>query len=139
MHNVFKAKYVDKTTIESIRILAQEMKNRDISGLDVMAERVFAEKERDRQFDILLKKEQSYSQKNEKTLIESSPFTRYYREKLKEYDEMLKQRMDSLNMPQHLNEFYCPALFNLLVDKLYSIPMWTGEEDSFDTIKNLHC
>lgn len=38
IHNMFKSKYVDEETIFSIKILAQETKNRNLAGLNVMAE-----------------------------------------------------------------------------------------------------
>lgn len=53
----------------------------------------------------------------------NSPFHHYFAEVRKKLDEEFKQ---SGSKGLFENEFYCPELYNLLLDQFYLLPVWSG-------------
>jgi hypothetical protein len=70
------------------------------------------------------------SRKNDKfklSLASESPFTKYFTIKINYFSDLLKQYdMDCNNNNLAKNENYCPALFEIINEKLYILPMWSG-------------
>jgi len=88
---------------------------------------------------------------SEEKLTKDSPFTTYYKNKMKDWLPNTNTKSSNLE----LNEFYSPELFEIIKKKLHIVPLWTGfvfqrinilkvltripnlpVESSFDILKN---
>lgn len=59
--------------------------------------------------------------KNER---ERSPFEHYFKKKIATYSELLK--VENNNNFYAPNKYFSPALFEIIRDELYKIPLWSG-------------
>ena len=63
----------------------------------------------------------------EESIKNSSPFKSYYNNVFQNQANILNQKQELDKSQNYLpNEFFCPELFEILHDKLYLIPLWTG-------------
>jgi thiamine monophosphate synthase len=61
----------------------------------------------------------------EKNIKKESPFNDHFNQKLLYYDEIVQQKTkDNERRVLTTNEFYCPAIFNLLATQLHKIPLY---------------
>ena len=128
IYNILNNQYLDSTVLFSINLMRNEVKDRKLSKLDISCERTVDEVTRDTIFDYFLTESNVFIDPDFKQQIKkSSPFEDYFSKKIKLYQDQLKIRIENnLNLGLKLNEFYCPSLFNLLFNKLYLLPLWSG-------------
>ena len=62
---------------------------------------------------------------DEKSLKKNSPFRIYYYKLIKKYMQNIKQNL-STNDNQVLNDYYCPMMFNIILDYIHVLPFWSG-------------
>jgi hypothetical protein len=124
IYNVFNNKFANGDMLFSLNYLSNISKTQDYGYLANRTNQ--NEKERDRLFEEFLNESNIYVEDDvEQTIRNSSPFKTRYEEILtkKQIEIDNSEKINSTNV---INEFYCPQLFELIKDKLYNIPMWTG-------------
>ncbi len=129
IHNVFNNIFNDESVTYSLNVLVQEIKNRDLSKIDIDNGRNSPEEiERDKMFQQFVKDSNIYFVNDyEKNIKKESPFNDHFNQKLLYYDEIVQQKTkDNEKRVLTSNEFYCPAIFNLLATQLHKIPLWSG-------------
>ena len=124
---IFNSQKINENMLKSLNIINREIKKRDLETVDVNGTREPYLRERDEMF-IELKREFLIKNTDFKGNIKkNSPFNDYFLAKIQAYQAILKEQEKVFGYEQlNNNEFYCPKLFNILVDKLYILPLWSG-------------
>ena len=124
--NIFNNKYFDQTVDYSLKAIRTELINRDLHRVNV--ENISNPRllKRNEQFAKLLElsEDQSFLDSN-KTIIENSPFKKYF----DNYFASIQSNIDNrtrVNSNLKPNPYYQPELFNIIRKQMYIIPLWSG-------------
>lgn len=121
IHTILKSEYQDETVAKSLRIIANQLKDRGITSNDI----ILLEKDDKNKTESTTNKEVEI---DENTLKAKSPFGIYFRNKVLTYDINLVEKNNenkSANCPK--NAYFSTALFDILMDKIHLLPLWTGK------------
>lgn len=128
IHNVFTNPYLDSSVYESLQFLAQEIKIRHLSTLNIDELPSPQQRERDESFEKLVQQTNIYlSVDYEENIKKNSPFKHYYDNLIYKFNDQIKdQTIQNSKTDIIKNEYYSPQLFWILEDKLYLLPLWSG-------------
>ena len=127
VYNIFNNKFLDSTVIYSLNIITLELRERNISKVNISEANTPQEQKRDNDFDYILHESNIYFSNDLKNSTKyMSPFFHYYESKISEYKEKIKILSNHDQQLNKKNQFYSPELFNLIQNKLYLLPLWTG-------------
>ncbi|CAF1144677.1 unnamed protein product, partial [Brachionus calyciflorus] len=121
--NIFNNQYFDRSVVYSLNTLKIKIRERNLSNLDISGERNPEKLSRDIDFKKFLKGTNENIGEKEEIIFRNSPFKTYFDELISKYKVRI-QKTTSKYMIN--NEYFCPDLFNILENKLYLVPLWTG-------------
>ena len=117
IHNIFYCKSMDSSVLFSIRVLQTELLNRNLQKLNV-------------NIDVNIRRpifeNKSQIEIDEQSIIEHSPFKKFFDEQINLYDGNIKRRTEENTKNNEVNTFYCPEAFEIIKKKLYLLPLWSG-------------
>jgi hypothetical protein len=116
MINIFYNPYYEESLSVSLNFLREKLKSFE----NIIQENLIEEENEDQQFKVF---EDTGTIENIK---QNSPFGIYYSDLIEQYQKKLNLHMIKKLKVAIGNEFYCPALFNLIEEKLYLMPLWSG-------------
>jgi hypothetical protein len=125
-YNIFNQKKLTVSCLKSIAKLRQDIENRDIKNI--------FENEKEKKAEFSSEKNNLHF-KNENIFIatetaqnikNNSPFLKYFAELFINYKNIVDKHNENNPNLTATNEFYCPELFELIVDQIYIMPLWTG-------------
>lgn len=130
VHNIFNNKNLDDSVIISINLINKEIMTKKMPTIEILESDTNAERERNSSFEYLLNqsKDLIFLDKSfDQNLKNSSPFSIYFKEKIRIMEFELNSRANLNNIEKlSSNEFYCPLVFSLISDFLYLTPLWTA-------------
>ena len=113
----------DESVIFSLNMMSTEIINRKLSNFNIEQSRSFIDAKRHEYFKKFMKESDSDFRSDFKNRLKnSSPFYKYYNEIIINFSTSISSADDS---PKN-NYYYNPKLFQILHDRLYLIPFWSG-------------
>ena len=128
IHNIFNNEFLDVSVYESLHFMAQEIRKRHLSSLNIDDTASPQQKERDKYFEDLLKESNIYiSVDFEENVKQNSPFSNYYNLMIQKLNKTINEKKEESIKNCYLkNEYFCPKLFGILEEKIHLLPLWTG-------------
>jgi hypothetical protein len=125
IYNVFNIKKRNQSFISSICLIENRLKNRNLDQ-----DFFYDESEKDRQryqskMELNSKSNLIYTKRQLKGLKNSSPFKKYFEKIIySNFKNKISQEYSKENLEENI--FYNPALFTLIYDVMYLLPLWSG-------------
>lgn len=128
IYNLFMSPKMNTSFLVSFNFVRNELRNRNLyNEIDLI---VTSNTDEDllREDDLIDKtlKYVSVDLNELNSIQRNSPFTTYFRKELNRYKIALQNNPTYNDVNDPVNDLYDPRLFNIIVVRLYHIPMWTG-------------
>lgn len=121
VYKLFNMNKMNAFFFESYRELKQEVQNHNLQSTDVNNDAT-SDNEGLKNTTIVFS-----SQESVESIKHNSPYTAYYVDILNKYKSILteNQNQNEIEMNKD-NEYYSPALFDIILEYLHLLPLWTG-------------
>ncbi|CAF0919488.1 unnamed protein product [Brachionus calyciflorus] len=123
IYNVFNNPYFERSVVYSLNLLQIKIRERNLLNIDISGERDPEQITRDIDFNRIIQESKINPSEKEEIIIQDSPFRKYFDQLIDKY----KSNLDKVKCKyQIINEYFCPELFQIIQEKLYLLPLWTG-------------
>ncbi len=122
IYNIFNQQYRNEKNINSLKIVAYCIKNRKLDFDIVGTETLEESKRTETQKKLNNIAPRVFTVKKIRSLKKQSPFRKYFDKMILFFQKSVEKNKNDFD----INEFFEPALFHLILQQLYLLPLWTG-------------
>ncbi|CAF0948577.1 unnamed protein product [Brachionus calyciflorus] len=121
--NIFNNPRFDSTVVYSLQTLQTKISERNLTNTDISGDFYGETKINENLSSQYLQKIEAKSFDQEKNLKLCSPFGSYFNDLIKSFESKIIKHGKVFS---NENEYYCPDLFDIIQDRLYLLPLWSG-------------